>query len=103
MSIVCRSNCRGGAGVVIADVGQPCTACIGVLEGKAVEATPIDDQVRSQTAVVYTGDGKSLLSSGEDAAVKRWNADTLEEEKVYPRQSDWPQGLAVSPTTGSEK
>ncbi|HLK56075.1 MAG TPA: WD40 repeat domain-containing protein [Chthonomonadaceae bacterium] len=47
--------------------------------------------------VAYTHDGKSLLTSGEDNAVKRWNADTLDEAKVYPRQSDWPQGLAVCP------
>src|SRR5207249_10664719 len=56
VSIVRRSNHRGGAGVVIADVGQPCAAWVAVVEGKADETTPIDDQVRSQTAVIYTGD-----------------------------------------------
>ena len=48
--------------------------------------------------LLYTHNGRFLLSSGEDNAVKRWNADTLDEAKVYPRQSDWPQGLAVSPS-----
>src|SRR2546429_3445397 len=59
VSIVRRSNRRGGAGVEIADVGQPCAAWVAVLEGKADETTPIDDQVRSQTAVIYTGDSVS--------------------------------------------
>src|SRR5256884_6059890 len=59
VSIVRRSNRRGGAGVEIADVGQPCAAWGAVLEGKADETTPIDDQVRSQTAGIYTGDSVS--------------------------------------------
>jgi WD40 repeat protein len=47
--------------------------------------------------VAYSRDGKTLVTTGEDRAVKRWDADTLAERAVYPRQPDWPQGLALSP------
>ncbi|MEP6754689.1 MAG: WD40 repeat domain-containing protein [Chthonomonadales bacterium] len=46
--------------------------------------------------VVYSHDGVSLLTSSEDLSVKRWNSTSLEEEKVYPKQLDWPYGLAIS-------
>jgi WD40 repeat protein len=46
--------------------------------------------------VVYSPDGKTLLTSGEDKAVKSWDAQTLAEKTVFPAQSDWPQGLALS-------
>jgi WD40 repeat protein len=47
--------------------------------------------------VLYAPDGKSIYTSGEDNAVKQWDAATLDERKVYPKQSDWPQALALSP------
>ncbi len=47
--------------------------------------------------VVYARDGKSILTSGEDRMVKRWDAATLAERKAYPRQPDWPQSIALSP------
>ncbi len=47
--------------------------------------------------IVYAHDGKTLVTSGEDKAVKRWDAVTLAEKTVYPIQSDWAQGLALSP------
>jgi len=37
------------------------------------------------------------VTSGDDKAVKRWDSVTLAEKKVYPKQSDWPQALAISP------
>lgn len=46
--------------------------------------------------VIYSHDGKSILTIGEDKAVKQWNADTLEEQKIYPTQSDWPYCCAFS-------
>src|SRR5437016_7562201 len=74
VSIVRRSNRRGGAGVEIADVGQPCAAWVAVLEGKADETTPIDDQVRSQTAVIYTGDRSEERRVGKECR-SRWSAE----------------------------
>lgn len=47
--------------------------------------------------IVYSRDGKTLFTSGEDNAVKSWDAATLSEKTVFPPQSDWPQGLALSP------
>lgn len=46
--------------------------------------------------LTFSHNGSSLYSSGEDLAVKQWSASTLQEEHVYPRQSDWPQALALS-------
>jgi WD40 repeat protein len=47
--------------------------------------------------VVYTADGDGLYTSSEDRSIKLWDAATLSEKKVFPRQPDWPLGLAVSP------
>lgn len=47
--------------------------------------------------VAFGNHGATVLTSGEDGAVKRWEAATLAEQRVYPKQPDWPQGLAVSP------
>lgn len=47
--------------------------------------------------IAYARDGKTIVTSGQDNAVKRWDAATLAERKVYPKQPDWPQGLALSP------
>ncbi len=47
--------------------------------------------------ILCTRDGAGIYTAGEDRAVKRWDAATLEERKVYPRQPDWPQALALSP------
>jgi WD40 repeat protein len=47
--------------------------------------------------IAYAHKGDTIVSCGEDGAVKRWDAETLAERKVYPPQPDWPQGLALSP------
>ena len=47
--------------------------------------------------VAYSHDGKHIYTSSEDRTVKQWDANTLEEQRAFPRQSDWPQGLALSP------
>jgi len=47
--------------------------------------------------IAYARNGKTIVTSGQDNAVKRWNAATLAERKVYPKQPDWPNGLALSP------
>ena len=46
--------------------------------------------------LVYSHDGSQLISAGEDMAVKQWESDTLQEAHVFPRQSDWPQAIALS-------
>jgi WD40 repeat protein len=48
-------------------------------------------------AVAYSRDGLSIVTAGEDNAVKRWDSSTLVEKKVYPKLPDWPQGIALSP------
>ena len=47
--------------------------------------------------VMYSRDGKSIFTSGEDRMVKRWDAATLAEKKAYPKQPDWPHAIALSP------
>jgi hypothetical protein len=47
--------------------------------------------------VAYTNGGASLVTSSEDLFVKRWDTATLAEQKIYPKQPDWPAGMAVSP------
>ncbi|HLJ57371.1 MAG TPA: hypothetical protein VKT77_20200, partial [Chthonomonadaceae bacterium] len=46
--------------------------------------------------VLYARSGRSIYTCGEDGAVKEWDADTLAERGVYPRQPDWPQSIALS-------
>ncbi len=47
--------------------------------------------------VVYSRDGKKLYTASEDKTVKQWDANTLAEQRMFPAQTDWPQGLAISP------
>jgi WD40 repeat protein len=47
--------------------------------------------------VLYSHDGKWIFTSGEDDVVKQWDADSLEERAIYPKQPDWPQAIALSP------
>lgn len=47
--------------------------------------------------VLFAIDGKRIITSGEDRQVKLWDAETLEEQHVLERQSDWPMALALSP------
>ena len=46
--------------------------------------------------MAYSHDGKHIYTSSEDRTVKQWDANTLEEQRAFPRQSDWPQGIALS-------
>src|SRR5205085_4429644 len=48
--------------------------------------------------VAYSKDGNSIFTSGEDNAVKRWDSASLAEQKVYPKQPDWPQAIALTPS-----
>jgi WD40 repeat protein len=47
--------------------------------------------------LVYSGDGKTLVSSGEDRTVKIWDAAPVSERLELERQSDWAGALAISP------
>ncbi|MEW4569756.1 c-type cytochrome domain-containing protein [Tautonia sp. JC769] len=42
--------------------------------------------------------GASLLSTGEDGAVKRWSLPDLAPVAAWPRQPDWPLAAAVHPS-----
>lgn len=46
--------------------------------------------------VLYTPDGSGILTSSEDRGIKLWSADDLVERKVYEKQPDWAQGMAVT-------
>ena len=45
--------------------------------------------------LAYTSDGTSLVTAGQDRAVKLWSAETLAGLRDLPRQTEWPQALAV--------
>jgi hypothetical protein len=47
--------------------------------------------------VVYSGDGKTLYSLGENGAAKAWDADHMVECTTYPNQPDTPLSLAARP------
>ncbi len=47
--------------------------------------------------LVYSLDGKTLVSTGEDRSVKIWDAEPMVERRDLERQSDWAGGLAISP------
>lgn len=48
-------------------------------------------------AIAYSQDGATLVSSGEDAVVKLWDAKTMDSARTLEAQSDWPMALALSP------
>jgi WD40 repeat protein len=47
--------------------------------------------------LVYSPDGKRLVSSSADRSIRVWNAENLEEIKVLGPQPDWAPALAFSP------
>lgn len=51
--------------------------------------------------LTYTADGKSLISTAENRAVKIWNADSCVERHLLEQQPDWPVALAVAPDSKS--
>ena len=46
--------------------------------------------------VVWSADGKTLATSGEDRLVKLWDAGSITIRQTLPSQSDWASGLAIS-------
>ncbi|HEX5103165.1 MAG TPA: c-type cytochrome domain-containing protein [Pirellulaceae bacterium] len=59
-----------------------------LLETKFAHDTPV-------TRVVWSADGRTIASCGEDRLVKLWNADTLTIRETLEKQSDWASGLAL--------
>lgn len=47
--------------------------------------------------IVFTPDGKRLISSSSDETIRIWNAQTLEPLNTLEKQSDWVEGLSISP------
>ena len=46
---------------------------------------------------MYSSDGKTIVSTGEDRTIRVWDAETVTERLELERQSDWAPTLAVSP------
>ncbi|HEX7448111.1 MAG TPA: c-type cytochrome domain-containing protein [Pirellulales bacterium] len=46
--------------------------------------------------LVWSRDGKILVSSAEDRTVRVWNAETIVEERSLETQPDWPTALALA-------
>lgn len=46
--------------------------------------------------LVWSADGMTIVSAGEDRLVKVWNADTMTIRQTLEKQSDWASGLAIS-------
>jgi hypothetical protein len=46
--------------------------------------------------LVYSGDGRRLVTTAEDRSVKLWDAATLTEGRLFERQADWAPALALS-------
>jgi hypothetical protein len=67
-------------------------------EGKENESPLLEAKFAHEQPIlrlVYSSDGKTLVSSGEDRLVKIWNKD-LTNRTTLERQSDWPTALAIS-------
>src|SRR5206468_1594492 len=46
--------------------------------------------------LVWSADGHTLASAGEDRLVKIWNAEAMTIRQTLERQPDWASGLAIS-------
>jgi len=60
----------------------------------------VASQIAHEDAVLklaYSPDGKRLVSTSADRAMKVLDARDLSEVKILPPQSDWVTGLAFSP------
>jgi WD40 repeat protein len=49
------------------------------------------------TRLVYSSDGKTLYSAGEDRTIKAWDSASLTEKKVYDKQPEAVLAMAVAP------
>lgn len=47
--------------------------------------------------LVYSADGKTLVSSAEDRTIKLWDAVAMREKHLLEKQSDWAGALAFAP------
>jgi hypothetical protein len=68
---------------------------VSATEGKLVKAQFAHEGPVSK--LVYSANGKTLYSLAEDRTLKAWDAVTLVETKVYPRQPETVMALAVRP------
>ena len=50
---------------------------------------------RAVSRFLYSGDGKTLYSIGEDNLAKSWDTLTLTERVIYPRQAETPLSMAL--------
>lgn len=69
-------------------------------EGKENGSPLLESKFAHEQAIlrlVYSADGNTLVSSGEDSLVKVWNAADLSNRATLEGQSDWPAALAISP------
>ncbi len=64
-------------------------------EGKTAATRSVFAHDGAILRVLPTRDGKAVVTTGEDRAVKSWDAATLALTKVAATTSDWPQALAV--------
>jgi hypothetical protein len=46
--------------------------------------------------LVWSGDGQTVVTAGEDRLVKIWNPDSMTIRQTLEKQSDWASGLAIS-------
>jgi Planctomycete cytochrome C/WD domain, G-beta repeat len=71
---------------------------IRIWEADAKGGTIVKSAFAHEKAVsrlLYTGDGKTLYSLGEDNLAKSWDALTLTERVIYPRQAETPLSMAL--------
>ncbi len=59
-----------------------------LLASKFAHETPV-------LRIVWSADGKTLVSCGEDRLVKLWNAEAMTIRQTLERQPDWASGLAI--------
>ncbi|HZN37005.1 MAG TPA: c-type cytochrome domain-containing protein [Pirellulaceae bacterium] len=46
--------------------------------------------------LVWSADGRTIATCGEDRLVKLWNAEAMTIRQTLPKQSDWASGLAIT-------
>ncbi len=82
----------------IAAAGQDKTVRVWKLEDKgATIETAMISHEDAILRVVWSRDGKTLLTSSADRSLKLFRATDLTELKMIPRQPDWAFGLEYSP------